>query len=217
MPLLQLMIVAIVAMAGLVTLRLARVRAGRPPLPEGRGRRLFLIAFVVVPPIALGFLTQPAGASGWVRGLASLPIYIAIVAGLVILMWIAAGVVRLVAPRRSHQVLLLALVGSEVSRDVPTNPPVTAKLAESLALVAGTNARFPRGVEFPAQIHRPGFRADWDALDGATRALEGRIAEDNRLGLGVAFAATASAQDARSRLGTLHRLAADHGQAWAAG
>jgi hypothetical protein len=53
-------------------------------------------------------------------------------------------------------------------------------------------------------------------LDGATRSLEGRIADDHRLGLAVARATTATASDARSRLDTLRRLAVDQGQAWAA-
>ena len=60
------------------------IQGGRTPLPEGRGRRLFLLAFVVVPPIALG-------------GISALPTYVAIIAALAILMWIAAMLVGQVA------------------------------------------------------------------------------------------------------------------------
>ncbi len=81
-----------------------------------------------------------------------------------------------------------------------------------MALVDRRNATFPRGVEFPAEVDRVGFRSDWDALDAATRALEGRMAEDRRLGLGVASAAMATALDARSRLDTLSRLATGRGR-----
>jgi hypothetical protein len=112
--------------------------------------------------------------------------------------------------------LLLALVGSEGDLDdAPFNPPTTAKLAEILALVDRANAIFPRGPEFPVQINREGFRFAWDALDSATGTLEGQIADDYRLGLGVARAAEATAEDARSRLDSLRRFAVVNGQAWA--
>jgi len=214
---LQLTILAVAAMTLLATVRLARVRFGRTPLPEGRGRPLFLLAFLVVPPIALGGLIQPAEAAGQIGGVASVSLYAIILAGLAILMGLLALVVRLVAPHRSRRLLLLALVGSDGEPDeVPLDPPLTATLAESVALVDRTNVVFPRGREFPAQVDRAGFRVDWNALDAATRALEGRIADDNRLGLGVAPAATARAEDARGRLDSLRRLAVDRGQAWAA-
>jgi len=113
--------------------------------------------------------------------------------------------------------MLLALVGREADLDdLPFDPPVTARLAESVALVNRANLVFPRGPEFPAQIERSGFRASWDSLDAATTTLEDRIAEDRRLGLGVASDVMATAKDARSRLDTLRRLAVEHGQAWAA-
>ena len=48
---------------------------------------------------------------------------------------------------------------------------------------------FPRGLAFPGQVDRADFREAWDALDGATRTLEGDIADDRRLGLGIATAA----------------------------
>ena len=216
MPLPQLIMLGVVAMAGLAVLRLIRVHLGRSPLPEGRGRRLFLVAFVVLPPIALAALTQPAEA-GPPPGIASLPIYIAIVAGLWALMALAATIIERVTYSRASLLLRLALVGNAGDPDdVRSDPAVTARLAESVDLVDRANTAFPRGPAFPAQVGRVGFRADWDELDGATRTLEDRIADDHRRGLAVASAATATATDARSRLDTLRRLAVDHGQAWAA-
>ena len=174
----------------------------------------FILAFLIVPPIVLGALLKPA--AGLFAGVASVPIYVAILGAIAILMWLAAMVVRQRAPRRSRPLLLLALVAS---RDEPVDagydPPLTAQLAESQAVVDTANAVFPRGVDFPAQIDRAGFRTAWDALDAATRTLEGRIADDERRGTGVAAAATATAEDARGRLETLRRLAADGGQVWA--
>jgi hypothetical protein len=131
-------------------------------------------------------------------------------------MWIAAVIVQLVARGRIRPLLLVALVGNEGDpEDVPYDPPVTAKLAESVAIVERANAVFPRGHEFPLQIDRAGFRFAWDALDSATGTLEDRIADDHRLGLAVASEAAAAAADARSRLDTLRRLAVDRGQVWA--
>ena len=204
MPMPQLIVLGIVAMAGLATLRVVRFRRGRTPLPDGRGRRLFLLAFVVVPPIALG-------------GIGALPMYVAIIAVLAILMWMAALLVGRVATGRSGRLVQVALGGPEGDPyRVRADPAVTAQLAESVRVVDRANSAFPRGPAFPAQVSRAGFRDDWDVLDGATRSLEGRIADDHRLGLAVASAATATAGDARSRLDTLRRLAVDQGQAWAA-
>lgn len=93
---------------------------------------------------------------------------------------------------------------------------MTAKLAESVALVDRANAVFPRGHDFPLQIDRSSFRFAWDALDAATGTLEGRIADDHRIGLAVASAAVATADDARSRLDTLRSHAISRGQVWAA-
>jgi hypothetical protein len=86
---------------------------------------------------------------------------------------------------------------------------VTTKLAECMALVDRRNAAFPRGIAFPGQVDRVDFHEAWDALDDATRTLEGGIAADRRLGLGIAPAASATALDARGRLDTLLRLADD--------
>ena len=213
----QLFILAVVAMAVLAVTRLVRVHRGREPHLEGTRRLLFVLVFVFVPPIVFGALTQPIEELRQIPALAWVPVYATMLAGIWILMWIAAQVLKIVAPRRSRRVLLLALIGSESDRsDVLLDPPVTTKLAESVALVDRANIAFPRGPAFPAQIDRVGFRVDWDALDAATGTLENRIVDEYRTGLGVASLATATAQDARSRLDTLHRLAVDDGQAWAA-
>jgi hypothetical protein len=212
MSLLQLVILAIAAMFGLASLRLARAHLGRAPHPERK--LLFLLALLFVPPIAIGALTQPA--TDQFRGVAWVPLYGLILVALTIVMWVAALVAGFVAPGRSRSLLRLALVGGGGDpEDVPFDPPMTAKLAESAARVDRANGVFPRGPDFPAQINRAGFRAAWDALDEATDTLEGRILDDRGLGLAVASGATAIATDARSRLDTLRRLALDHGQAWA--
>ena len=217
MPVLQLIILGIVAMAGLAALRVVRVNRGLTPLPDGRGRRLFLLGFLVVPPIALGALTQPAPPANQLWGLGAVPMYVAIVAGLAILMWIAALFVRELTRGRSGQIARIALAGQEVDPyDERVDPPVTATLARSVVVVDKANAAFPRGPGFPLQVARSGFRDDWEELDGATRTLEGQIADDRRLGLSVAASVTATAGDARSRLDTLRRLAVNEGQAWAA-
>lgn len=217
MPLQQLIILGIVAMAALATLRVVRVKRGLSPLPDGRGRRLFLLGFVVLPPVVLGIVTQPAPPANQFWGLGALPTYVAIIVSLAILMWIASGIVGQLAHGRTSRLLQVALSGHEGDPyAVTADPPVTAPLAESVAIVDRANAAFPRGPGFPSQIDRAGFREDWEELDGATRTLEGRIADDRRLGLSVALAVTKTASDARGRLDTLRRLAIDDGQAWEA-
>ena len=199
----QLIVLGIVAMAGLATLRLVRFKGGRTPLPDRRGRRLFLLAFVVVPPLALG-------------GITALPMYVAIIAALAVVMWMAALLVGRVAPGKTGRLIQVALGGPEPDpHRVRADPAVTTVLAESVRVVDRANAAFPRGPAFPAEVSKASFRDDWDVLDGATRSLEDRIASDHRLGIAVASAATVTASDARSRLDTLRRLAEDQGQAWA--
>jgi hypothetical protein len=216
MPPLQLIALAVVAMVGLAILRLVRVRLGRTPLPEV-GRRIFLLAFVVVPPIALGVLTTPAGAAGQLPWLAYLPIYVAIVAAFALVMWMVALIVGQLTHGRWGNLIRLALSGSaDDPDDVRIDPRVTTRLAESIVGVGKANKVFPRGREFPSQIARAGFRDDWDLLDRATETLESRIADDIGHGLAVASAATATAKDARSRLDTLRGLSVDTGAAWAA-
>ena len=105
---------------------------------------------------------------------------------------------------------MVALAGSEGDpEDVPFDPPLTTRLTECMALVDRRNAVFPRGLAFPGQVDRADFHEAWDALDDATRSLEGGIAADRHLGLGIATAASATALDARGRLDTLLRLAND--------
>lgn len=210
-----LFIVALAAMAGLAALRLTRVHFGRTPIPE-TGRRLFILAFFLVPPVALGALSGPDGAAPTLRGFAWVPMYALILVGLAVAMWVVAVVAQIVVRGRARPLMLLALVGSEGDpEDIPFDPPLTAKLAQDLAVVDRANAVFPRGWGFPVQIDRAGFRRDWDALDSATSALEAGIADDHRLGVAVADEAKATATDARSRLDTLRRLAGEQGQAWA--
>jgi soluble lytic murein transglycosylase-like protein len=195
-------------------MRLIRVHLGRVPHPEGIVRIPFILAFLVVPPMVLGALVQPA--SSLFGGIAWVPMYAALLAAIAIGMWVTAKIARVRAPRRWRPPLLLALVASEGEHlDNGFDQPLTAPLAESQSFVDVANAVFPRGPKFPAQVDRPDFRAAWDALDAATRTLEGRIADDEGRGLGVASSATASAEDARGRLETLRTLASDGGQAWA--
>ena len=215
MPFPQLFVLAVAAMVGLATMRLMRVHFGREPHPEGRFRIPFILVFLVVPPIVLGALIHPA--AGAFGGIAWVPVYVALLGAIAIVMWMAAAFVRVRVPRHSRPPLLLALVASEGEHLVDGfDPPLTVPLAESQSIVDVANAVFPRGPEFPTQIDRPDFRASWDALDAATRTLEGRIAHDEGRGLGVASSATASAEDARGRLETLRRFASEGGQAWAA-
>jgi hypothetical protein len=212
MTALQVLVLAIIAMAGLAMLRLVRVHLGREPLPERRV--LFVLGFLFVPPILLGALA-PSG-EGQLPGAALAPVYVVIVAGLATLMSLAAMVVQRVASGRPRSILSIALVGNDGGPTAAQlDPPVTAKLATSMAAVDRTNAVFPRGLEFPAQIDRPGFRSAWDALDVTTSALEGQIAEAEGHGRAVASAAIATAEDARSRLTTLRRLTTDEGRVWA--
>jgi hypothetical protein len=214
MSLQQLLILAVASMVALAVSRVIRVHIGRAPHPEGIAKPLFILGFLVVPPMVLGAVIQPT--SDQLRGVGWVPPYILMVIALVIFMGTLAVVARLIAPGRSRPLLLLALAGNEGDpNDVPFDPPVTARLAESVAVVDRTNAVFPRGLEFPSQIDRVGFRVDWDSLDAATGTLEGRIEDDYRLGLPVASKVRATAADARGRLDTLRGLAVAHGQAWA--
>ncbi len=215
--LLQLIVLAIVAMFALAVLRVVRVRAGRTPLPDVRGRRLFLLAFVLVPPIVLGALTPQPGSDGQLGALRGVPVYIGILAVLVALMWIASMIIGQVTESRTGKMVRFGLVGNAGDPYAPhADPPVTPALAESIADVNTANSAFPRGPAFPMQVDRAGFRDDWEALDQATRSLERGIAHDHRIGLDVASAATATARDARGRLESLRGMAVDQGQAWAA-
>lgn len=204
----ELLLVALVAMASLAALRLLRVRLGHGPAFAGFPRLVFILAFVLGPPLVYGALTSSATDSSLLRGLASVPIYAAALVGILALMWLAAVALSMVMSGRPRRVMLLALVGRHGDPDdLPSNPPLTPRLTQSVALVRRANEAFSRGVAFPDEIDRPGFRGDWDALDAATRTLEGQIAEDRAHGLGVANVAADMSEDARSRLNTLRRLA----------
>ena len=198
--------------------RVVRVRSGRSVHPEGRARLLFLLALLFLPAIIVEVvLLRPVTSAAQLHIVESELVYLAALAVFSLLMGIAALVAQLAVHGRLRPLLLLALVGSEPDpNDVPFDPALTPELAESVAEVDQANAVFPRGPEFAAQIDRPGFRSDWDALETATEALEGRIADDQRLGVAVASSAKAAALDARGRLDTLRRLAGEEGQAWAA-
>lgn len=213
MPLPQPVILAIVAMISLALLRVIRAHLGREPHPDGKARLPFILAFLILPPVALGTLFPPAGQLG---GVFWVPLYVASVAVLAILMSITAMIVRVVAPRRMRSGLLMALNAGWDTPAIKIDPPLTTRLAASRTLVDAANLAFPSGAAFPTHIDRADFRRSWVSLDDATRGLESQIAEDERLGMGAAASATATAVNARSRLETLRRLAAESGQAWAA-
>ena len=186
----QVFLLAVVAMIGLALLRLARVHRDRSPLPEGRGRTVFLVAFLVVPPFVLGALSRMAAGQDPVGGIAWVPIYVP-----------DRGRARAPHGDRRHR---------RRDRGTPPVPTPAARRADrqrgrsELARVRSAGDDQARGerwrsstagtprsreaVEFAAEVDRAGFRSDWDALDAATHALEGRMAEDRRLGLGVASA-----------------------------
>ena len=210
----QLLIVAVVAMLALAILRVARVQRGLSPLPEGSRRTSFLVGFVVLPPMVLGAILQPPPGGAPLGGIFWLPVYLLILGALKLLMTIVAGLLEGMTKGRTRRLLLIALVGNEGDPDdLPFNPPVTPRLAERMALVDRTNAAFPRGAAFPTQIERADFDSAWDALDDATRGLEAAIADDRQMGLGVATAATAKANDARGRLLVLRGIADGRGVA----
>ncbi len=159
-------------------------------------------------------MLQPPPGGAPLGGIFWVPVYALVLGLLKVLMVLAAALVEGVAKGRTRQLLLIALLGNEGDVDrLAFNPPVTARLAESMARVDRTNAAFPRGVEFPTQVDRSDFASAWDALDGATRSLEEQIAGDRKLGLGVASDATATANDARARLLVLRGIADTRGLA----
>ena len=208
----QLVLLALLVMVGVSTLRVVRARSGRTPLPGGRAQVLLMVAILIVPPVAFNAFVEPSttgaqpGLIGW------LMVYALTVGVIVVLMRLAANVVKRFDHGPSRWTLLVALVGGEGDQGlVPFDPPLTAELAESLVLVNTTNAAFPRGPEFPEQINRPDFRTAWEGLDGATRILEGQIAGEREHGLEIASVATETALDARSRLNTLRGLALRRG------
>ncbi len=215
MSLLQLFVLALIAMIGLAAARSVRDRAGRTPFPEGNGRRFLMFGFLVVPPIAISELLYPY--AGTLPAVASVPVYLVALAVIATVMAIVVLVVGFVLPHRSHRSLRIALMGDEGDvDDQARDPRLTEVLTANVAAVERTNAVFPRGAGFAAQVEEPGFRPAWEALAAATATLEGHIADDHRRRQPVAEEALDMAADARSRLDTLRRLAVVHGQAWAA-
>ena len=217
MSLQQLLIVTAAGMlVVLAVTRLVRLHLGRSLHPAGKARIPFILAFLFLPPIVVeAAVLRPATSAAQLHVIESVLVYLAALVVFSILMGIAGLIVHMVAPGRSRRLLLVALIGSEGDpSEVPFDPALTPALAESVTLVDGANAAFPRGPEFAAEVDRVGFRGSWDALDAATGTLEGRIADDHRLGVAVASTASATAVDARSRLDSLRRIAVDQGQAW---
>lgn len=209
---LQILVLAIVVVIAVAALRIVRVHFDLAPHPENM--LLFLFSIFVLPPIVFGAVVAPG--SSRLSGLWSTPLYILALSGLMILMAIGASIVDRTVRGKARPLLVLALVGREADPDdARLDPPVTARLAESMAAVERTNAAFPRGVEFPAQVDRPDFRVAWDALDRATSALEGLIASDRGQGVAVASVASARAMDARGRLDMLRTLTQERGRTWA--
>lgn len=214
MPLLQLTFLAITAMVCLAAVRLARLRRGWTPMPEGPGRLFFLTAFVLVPPIAVGIMAHPSSVNlAWVE---LVPYYLAVLGVVVVAMNSLAGLVSRVAHGPASRIIRLALAGTDLDiHEMPTNPPMTAGLSELVATVREANAAFPRGPAFPNEPERAGFRGSWDALDRATRSLERQIDADKSMGFGAAMSAVDLADDARSRLSVLRQIATRNGQSWA--
>ena len=210
-----LVITAFLVLGALAVFRVVRVRSGREAQPEGWRMLVLDFAFLIVPPILLQVLVAPTTGPGQVDGVASVFTYgVALILGR-LAMWIAAVLAARYAPHRWRHTLLIALSGSDNSAAVVSDPPMSTALTAEVESVDARNAAFPRGSAFLDQVDKPGFRAAWDALDGATTSLEHSIADASRRG-GVASRATSTAADARGRLDALRRDAAAHGQAWAA-
>jgi hypothetical protein len=209
-----LVLAAAAAFALIAGWRLYRIRADRDPLP-GWLRIVVGVLMLVVTPIALQTAFGRTSGPGSLDLASGILLYV--VAFVVIWLAMIGGSVLVArfAPAKQRQTLLLAMVGRDTSGMVPFDPPMSAALADSVEQVDRLNAEFPRGPAFIGQIGTPGFRPTWDALDDATRTLEGQIAEQRRLGLGISEHAVNSAADARSRLDALRQAAQGAGQPWA--
>ncbi len=205
---------AIVAFILLAVLRIVRVRYHRGG-PTGIWRVLFVVGFLVVPPLVMQALAAPKTGAIAVDPLNAVLLYIPAVVAIWLLTLVAAVVVARIAPVKWRPILLLALIGRDSSGVVEFDPPMTAELSADVDRVDGLNRAFPRGSTFIGQVSVEGFRSSWDALDAATVTLERDIAEQRRLHLGVSERAIDTANDARGRLDTLKRVAVDGGQVWA--
>ena len=94
----QLVLLALLVMAGVATLRVFRARRGRTPLPGGRAQLVLLVAILVVPPVAFNAAAQPSttgaqpGLIGW------LMLYALTLGVIFVLMRFAANVVKRIRP-----------------------------------------------------------------------------------------------------------------------
>ena len=93
---------AAVMLALLAVTRVLRARRGRAAHPEGRARLPFLLAFLLVPPIALEVVTDPKAKQGQLHGIETVLVYLGALAFFSILMGIAALIVRLVLHGRAR-------------------------------------------------------------------------------------------------------------------
>ena len=207
---LLLLLLALASMGVLAWFRLRRMRTHGEPI-EGWRRIAFVLLFVLVPPVLLQVQFAPKTGPGAVDVVGAVVLYVLIVVALAALGFVAAQLIARFAPVESRPKLLMALIGRDTSGIVPFDPPMTPRLAADVERVTALNATFPRGITFLGQIPLPGFRSSWDALDEATQRLESDIEEQRRLGLRISEQALATANDARGRLDTLHREAANAG------
>lgn len=209
-----LILAAAAAFAGVALFRVYRVRTHRDP-PSGWLRIVSVAVLLLVPPLVLQVLVAPASGAGRVDAVGAVLLYVVTFAVIWLLMLLGSLLVARLAPRQHRQVLLLAMTGRDTSGNVPFDPPMSAGLTDQVAQVDRLNGMFPRGRAFMDQSTLPGFRSTWDALDDATRTLEGEIDEQRRLGLGVSEHAAETATDARGRLDALREASTNSGVAWA--
>ena len=205
---------ALLAFIGLAALRIVRVHYHREG-PSGWWKVAFVVGYLLVPPLVLQAIAAPKSGAVAVDPINAVLLYIPAVVTIWLLAQAAAFVVARVAPIKWRPILLLALIGRDSSGMIAFDPPMTPALAADVERVDALNAAFPRGSAFIGQVSTPGFRTSWDALDSATLALEGDIAEQRRLRLGVSERAIDTANDARGRLDTLKRVAVEGGLVWA--
>jgi hypothetical protein len=111
-------------------------------------------------------------------------------------MWLVAQIVFYVLPGPRGQLVRLALTGRQVQPRMTVRPADHRPARRDRRRRRPCKRRLCEGTGFPDQIHRAGFRDTWDTLDTATVTLERGIADDQRLGLGAASGAQATAADA---------------------
>ena len=171
-PPILLFLTALFVLAVIAIARVARFRSGREPLPSGWRAYSLALALLIIPPLVLQAIVNPAQARGDLGGFGSVILYIAFVAALWLLSRLSAPAIARLVPIDRRPLILLALTGREPSGAVAFDPPMTGAIADQVALVDARNADFPRGTAFMYQVDLPGFQSNWDALDAATRSLE---------------------------------------------